>query len=144
MNISYLKLQKASDGRFLLSKEAVNVLKKAKSITVSYNRKVKSECFIMAEVEVKKYVQFDMQWIMPINTLEQQFMFRSTVALHSRHPLQELIKADCELIFIPTQDGLYDTIRFMISKGTKIINGVFTQKIAKSEHDPLRMINPND
>lgn len=129
-----IKLVKGSDGRFILNKEAVNVLRKAKEIEVSYNRSIPSDCYVKASLSKDLYGEnFLMEWLMPINVLEQQYRFKSRIVNHAKHPLQMLIKKECELIFIPSSEGQQDTIRFMINQNGKVINGIFDQRVMSIE-----------
>lgn len=136
-----IKLSKGSNGRYILSKDAIQIIRKAIKLTVSYNRTIPSECYMMAEVEQTVYgTKYEITYEFPINVLEQQYWFRATVATESKHSLQMLLKPNCELIFIPSSDGVQDTIRYMISINGKPISGIFDQRV----YDPsknIRMVN---
>lgn len=145
-NIKKIVLIKGSDGRYILSKEAVSILKRSQKITVSYNKKVPSECYIMADYE-KLYggELFEISYILPINVLEQQYQFRTTVSCTSKHPMQELIKNGSTIVFIPSiVDELQQTIRYMINTNGKISMGIFEQRIFKPETKAVMINKPED
>lgn len=132
MNISKLNLPKGNDGKFILTKDAVHILKKAESITVSYNKEVKSQCFLMAKITKQLGGEdFEIMWMMPINVIETKYRFNSTVENHSKSALQTMISVDSSVVFMASQaDGL-DSIRFIINKNNKTSIGIFEQKIHK-------------
>ena len=145
MNVTKVNLHKGNDGRWILSKDAVQILRNAEKITVSYNKNVRGECFMMAET-TKKYAgqEFEMMWMMDINALEHQYTFRTTVTNHSKSAFQMLIKPECSVTFIPAsnEDGL-DSIRFIIHVGSKTITGVFDQKMHKDKPG-IDIVTKND
>lgn len=112
--IKNLDLPKGSDGLYIMTKDAVNIIRKAVKLTVSYNKDIKSETYLEATVSskagnstIEAQIRMPLNWssLIPVNR------FKATVSTNVyKNPIQAILKEDQNIVFRAYPDGLSNEI----------------------------------
>jgi hypothetical protein len=153
MDISKIELQK-ENGIYLLTKEAVDIIKNARSLVISYKtinrQRIESDCWLRAWTRSDVFgVSVEIGFDMPINVRAQNDLvdleFKACVytipSYQAKHPILELVKVRTALYFRAKADAttgllnerglVEDIIHWQVDNGKKMIEGMFDKHICE-------------